>query len=91
MSFQLMEGSGLPLAWHIKVTLEPSFTTISLDRLMIFGGTVKANKKWVNLINGEGKKRYNFTHQAQFACHGKYYSASENNCRVCFETKFLIF
>lgn len=42
MSFQLMEGSGLPLAWHVRVMLEPSFTTISLDRLMIFGGTVKA-------------------------------------------------
>lgn len=41
MSFQLMAGSGLPLAWHIRVTLEPSFTTISLDRLMIFGGTVR--------------------------------------------------
>lgn len=44
MSFQLIEGSGLPLAWHIRVTLEPSFTTISLDRLMIFGGTVKEKK-----------------------------------------------
>lgn len=48
-----MEGSGLPLAWHIRVTLEPSFTTISRDRLMIFGGTVKANEKWVNLIKRE--------------------------------------
>lgn len=45
MSFQLMEGSGLPLAWHIRVTLEPSFTTMSFDRLMIFGGTVKHNNK----------------------------------------------
>lgn len=45
MSFQLMEGSGLPLAWHIRVTLEPSFTTMSFDRLMIFGGTVKENEK----------------------------------------------
>lgn len=43
MSFQLMEGSGLPLAWHNRVMLEPSLTTISLDRLMIFGGTVKTN------------------------------------------------
>lgn len=49
MSFQLMAGSGLPLAWHIRVTLEPSFTTISLDRLMIFGGTVEANEKCVHL------------------------------------------
>lgn len=39
MSFQLMEGSGFPLAWHIRETLEPSFTTRSLERLMIFGGT----------------------------------------------------
>lgn len=45
MSFQLMEGSGLPLAWHIRETFEPSFTTISRDRLMIFGGTVKENGK----------------------------------------------
>lgn len=35
MSFQLMEGSGFPLAWHMRVTLEPSFTTMSLERLMI--------------------------------------------------------
>lgn len=55
MTFQLMEGSGLPLAWHIRVTLAPSFTTISLDRLMIFGGTVKADGKWVNVIKDEGK------------------------------------
>jgi hypothetical protein len=41
ISFQLIEGSGFPLAWHIRVTLEPSFTTRSLDRLMIFGGTVR--------------------------------------------------
>ena len=39
MSLQLMEGCGLPLAWHIRVTLEPSFITKSLERLMIFGGT----------------------------------------------------
>lgn len=45
MSFQLIEGSGLPLAWHIRVTLEPSLTTMSLDKLMIFGGTVKQNEK----------------------------------------------
>lgn len=51
MSFQLMEGSGLPLAWHIRVTLEPSFTTISLDRLMILGGTVKENEICVNLMH----------------------------------------
>lgn len=49
MSFQLMEGSGLPLAWHTRVTLDPSFTTISLDRLMIFGGTVRG--KLVNRGN----------------------------------------
>lgn len=49
-----MEGSGLPLAWHIRVMLEPSFTTISLDRLMIFGGTAKANERFVNFIKGEG-------------------------------------
>lgn len=45
-----MEGSGLPLAWHIRVMLEPSFTTTSLDRLVIFGGTVQENQIWVNLI-----------------------------------------
>lgn len=45
MSFQLMEGSGLPLAWHSSVTLEPSFTTTSRDRLMIFVGTVKNTVK----------------------------------------------
>ena len=44
ISFQLIEGSGLPLAWHIRVTLEPSFTTRSLDRLMIFGGTVREGR-----------------------------------------------
>lgn len=49
ISFQLMEGSGLPLAWHIRVTLEPSFTMISLDKLMIFGGTVGENEnKYIN-------------------------------------------
>jgi len=38
---QPMAGSGFPLARHIKVTLEPSFTTRSFDRFTIFGGTVK--------------------------------------------------
>lgn len=42
--FQLIEGSGFPFAWHIRVMLEPSFTTISFDRLMIFGGTARERK-----------------------------------------------
>lgn len=37
----MSEGSGLPLAWHIRVTLEPSLTTMSFDKLMIVGGTAK--------------------------------------------------
>lgn len=45
MSFQLIEGSGFPLAWHMRVTLEPSFTTMSLERLMIWGGTGKTGMK----------------------------------------------
>lgn len=47
MSFQLIEGSGFPLAWHMRVTLEPSFTTMSLERLIILGGTGKTEmKEW---------------------------------------------
>lgn len=38
-SFQLIAGSGLPLARHISVTLEPSFTTKLFEKLTIFGGT----------------------------------------------------
>lgn len=45
MSFQLIEGSGFPLAWHMRVTLEPSFTTMSLERLMICGGTGQTERK----------------------------------------------
>lgn len=40
----MSEGSGLPLAWHIRVTLEPSLTTMSFDKLMIVGGTAKQRK-----------------------------------------------
>lgn len=47
ISFQLMDGSGFPLAWHIRVTLEPSFTTMSLERLMIFGGTGETEIKQI--------------------------------------------
>lgn len=45
INFQLMEGSGFPPAWHSRVTLDPSFTTRSLERLMIFGGTKLERKK----------------------------------------------
>lgn len=41
--FQLTVGSGFPLAEQTRLTLEPSLTTMSLDRLVIFGGTKVKN------------------------------------------------
>ena len=49
-SFQVNEGSGLPLAWHISVTLEPSLTTMPFDRLMIVGGTAKHRENYTRLL-----------------------------------------
>lgn len=69
-----MEGSGLPLAWHIRVMLEPSFTTTSLDRLVIFGGTVKENQIYkiqavmLLISRGTSEKGYHYD-----KCHYHYY------------------
>lgn len=39
MCLQEMEGSGFPVARHTRVTLLPSFTTMSLEIRNIFGET----------------------------------------------------
>ena len=39
MCLQEMEGSGFPVARHTRVTLLPSFTTMSLEMRNIFGET----------------------------------------------------
>lgn len=39
MCLQEMEGSGFPVARHIRVTLLPSFTTMSVEIRYIFGET----------------------------------------------------
>lgn len=67
INFQLIEGSGLPLAWHIRVTLEPSFTTRPLEKLMIFGGTVKED--WGK--REERKRSYFFEEHSE--CHWFHY------------------
>lgn len=38
-------GSGLPIARHSRVTLLPSFTVMSEEMFMIWGGTVKKQKR----------------------------------------------
>lgn len=38
-------GSGLPIARHSRVTLLPSFTVISEEMFMIWGGTIKKERR----------------------------------------------
>lgn len=38
-------GSGLPIARHSRVTLLPSFTVMSEEIFMIWGGTIKKQRR----------------------------------------------
>lgn len=41
----MMLGSGRPMARHMRVTLLPSFTVMSVDMFVIFAGTKESGEK----------------------------------------------